>query len=183
MDNTMELKGSRTEANLMAAFAGETQARSKYNFYESQAAKEGYQQIANIFKETAHNEKAHALMWFKYLHGNVVPPSLNNLEDAAGGEHYEWSEMYEQFAKEAKEEGFTEIAAKMKLVASVEKAHEDRFRKLIANMQNNEIFQRPNPHSWICLNCGYIHYGDKAPEVCPTCSYPQMYFQLKEENL
>ena len=179
----MELKGSRTEANLMAAFAGETQARSKYNVYEAQAKKEGYQQISNIFKETADNERAHALMWFQYLHGNLVPPTLANLEDAAGGEHFEWSEMYEQFAKEAQEEGFTEIAAKMKLVASVEKAHEDRFRKLIFHLNNNEVFKRSSQQQWICLNCGYIHCGDKAPEQCPACSYPQMYFQIKPENL
>ncbi|MBE5759119.1 MAG: rubrerythrin [Clostridiales bacterium] len=181
-EDTMELKGTKTEANLMAAFAGESQARNKYTYYASQAKKDGYQQIAAIFEETANNEKEHAKMWFKILHGDAIPGTLENLADAAAGENYEWTDMYATFAKEAKEEGFTRIAALFELVAKIEKEHEERYRKLIANIEGGLVFSREGDTIWQCANCGHIVIGKKAPGMCPVCAHPQAYFQIKAEN-
>ncbi len=178
----MELKGSRTEANLMAAFAGESQARNKYTYYASQAKKDGYVQIANIFEETAANEKEHAKLWFKLLHGGSVPGTAENLEDAAAGENYEWTDMYAGFAKEAREEGFEQIAVLFEGVAKIEKEHEERYRKLLANVENGLVFSREGDTIWQCSNCGHIVIGKKAPEVCPVCAHPKAYFQIKAEN-
>lgn len=178
----MELKGSKTEANLMAAFAGESQARNKYTYYASQARKDGYVQIANIFEETAANEKEHAKMWFKLLHGGSIPGTAENLEDAATGENYEWTDMYAGFAKEAREEGFDHIAFLFEEVAKIEKEHEERYRKLLANVENGLVFSREGEMIWQCSNCGHIVIGKKAPEVCPVCSHPKAYFQIKAEN-
>ena len=177
-----ELKGTRTEANLMAAFAGESQARNKYTYYASKAKKEGYNQIAAIFEETAENEKEHAKMWFKLLHGDDVPDTVTNLKDAADGENYEWTDMYAGFAQEAREEGFTKIAALFELVAKIEKEHEERYRKLLANVETGLVFSRDGDMIWQCMNCGHIVIGKKAPEVCPTCKHPKAYFQIKAEN-
>ena len=176
-----DLKGSRTEANLMAAFAGESQARNKYTFYASKAKKDGYEQIARIFLETADNEKEHAKIWFKLLHDGM-PGTPENLLDAAGGENYEWTEMYAQFAKEAKEEGFDHIAWLFEAVGKIEKEHEERYRALINNIQNNQVFVKPGESVWQCSNCGHIHIGKEAPGVCPVCEHPQAYFQIKAEN-
>ncbi len=176
------LKGTKTEANLMAAFAGESQARNKYSYYASKAKKDGYVQIANIFEETAANEKEHAKIWFKLLHGGSVPDTITNLKDAAEGENYEWTDMYEQFAKEAKEEGFDEIAALFEGVAAIEKEHEERYRKLLANVEGGLVFSRDGDMIWQCSNCGHIVIGKEAPEVCPVCNHPQAYFQLKAQN-
>ena len=178
----MEFKGSRTEANLMTAFAGESQARNKYTYYASKAKKEGFEQIAAIFEETANNEKEHAKIWFKYLHDGVIPDTATNLEDAAQGENYEWTEMYKEFAEVAEEEGFKEIAAVMRLIAQVEKSHEERYRKLLANVEGGLVFSRDGDMIWQCSNCGHIHVGKQAPEVCPVCAHPKDYFQLKAEN-
>ena len=178
----MELKGSKTEANLMAAFAGESQARNKYTFYASKAKKDGYEQIAAIFEETANNEKEHAKLWFKYLHGGVVGPTTENLEDAAAGEHYEWTEMYKEFADVAEQEGFTEIAKTMRLVATVEKSHEERYRKLIQNLKEDVVFKAGEDTVWVCRNCGYIYAGKNAPEKCPACQHPQSYFERRAVN-
>ena len=178
----MELKGSRTEANLMAAFAGESQARNKYTYYASKAKKEGYEQIAAIFEETAANEKEHAKMWFKLLHDNDIPDTLTNLADAAAGENYEWTDMYAQFAKEAREEGFEEIAAQMEGVAAIEKLHEERYRKLLKNIEDEVVFSRDGDCIWQCLNCGHVVIGKKAPETCPVCDHAQSYFALRAEN-
>ena len=178
----MELKGSRTEANLMAAFAGESQARNKYTYYASKAIKDGYVQIANIFEETANNEKEHAKMWFKLLHGGEVPTTKVNLEDASAGEHYEWTDMYQGFAKVAEEEGFDHIAFLFEQVAKIEKEHEERYRKLLANINDEIVFSRDNDVIWQCTNCGHINIGKKAPQVCPVCAHPQSYFQIKAEN-
>ncbi|MBR6073562.1 MAG: rubrerythrin family protein [Bacilli bacterium] len=178
----MELKGSKTEANLMAAFAGESQARNKYTYYASKAKKDGYEQIAAIFEETANNEKEHAKMWFKELHGGDVPTTTENLKDAADGENYEWTDMYEGFAKEAEEEGFTEIAAKFRMVAAIEKHHEERYRKLLKNIDDEVVFSKDEDKIWICRNCGHVVIGKKAPDVCPVCAHPQSYFELKAEN-
>ena len=178
----MELKGSRTEANLMAAFAGESQARNKYTYYASKAKKDGYVQIAKIFEETAANEKEHAKLWFKLLHGGEVPGTLDNLRDAAAGENYEWTDMYDQFAKEAREEGFTQIAALFEGVAAIEKEHEERYRKLIENIEGGLVFSRDGDCIWECSNCGHIVVGKKAPEVCPVCAHPKAYFQIKAYN-
>ena len=178
----MELKGSKTEANLMAAFAGESQARNKYTYYASKAKKDGYEQIAAIFEETANNEKEHAKMWFKELHGGDVPTTTENLKDAADGENYEWTDMYEGFAKEAEEEGFTEIAAKFRMVAAIEKHHEERYRKLLKNIDDEVVFSKDEDKIWICRNCGHVVIGKKAPGVCPVCAHPQSYFELKAEN-
>ena len=177
-----DLKGTKTEANLMAAFAGESQARNKYSYYASKAKKDGYVQIANIFEETAANEKEHAKIWFKLLHGGSVPDTITNLKDAAEGENYEWIDMYEQFAKEAKEEGFDEIAALFEGVAAIEKEHEERYRKLLANVEGGLVFSRDGDMIWQCSNCGHIVIGKEAPEVCPVCNHPQAYFQLKAQN-
>jgi rubrerythrin len=178
----MELKGSKTEANLLAAFAGESQARNKYTFYASKAKKEGYEQIAAIFEETANNEKEHAKLWFKYLHGGEVGPTAQNLVDAASGEHYEWTEMYKGFAEVAQQEGFTEIATTMRLIATVEKTHEDRYKKLIQNLEEDIVFKAGEEVVWVCRNCGYIHIGKTAPEQCPACKHPQSYFERKANN-
>ena len=177
-----ELKGTKTEANLQTAFAGESQAFTKYNYYASKAKKDGYVQIGNIFEETANNEKEHAKIWFKLLHGGAVPGTLENLADAASGENYEWSDMYATFAKEAREEGFDEIAFLFDGVAAIEKEHEERYRKLLANIEGGLVFSRDGDMIWQCGNCGHIHVGPKAPEVCPVCAHPQSYFQLKAEN-
>ncbi len=178
----MELKGSKTEKNLMEAFAGESQARNKYSYYASKAKKDGYVQIAAIFEETAANEKEHAKLWFKYLHGGAVPDTAENLLDAAEGENYEWTDMYDRMAKEAEEEGFTEIAAKFAAVAKIEKEHEERYRKLLANVKEGLVFSRKEDMIWQCSNCGHIVIGKKAPELCPVCVHPQSYFQIKAEN-
>ena len=177
-----ELKGTRTEANLMAAFAGESQARNKYTYYASKAKKDGYVQIANIFEETAANEKEHAKIWFKLLHGGSVPSTMENLKDAADGENYVWTDMYASFAKEAREEGFEEIAALFEQVGEIEKEHEERYRKLIANIEGGLVFSRDGDTIWQCSNCGHIVVGKKAPEVCPVCNHPQSYFMIKADN-
>ena len=175
------LKGSKTEQNLLSAFAGESMARNKYTYYASKAKKEGFVQIANIFEETAANEKEHAKMWFKLLHDGV-PSTAENLLDAANGENYEWTDMYATFAKEAREEGFEEIANKFELVAAVEREHEERYRKLLANVEGKLVFSREGDAIWQCLNCGHIMVGKDAPVICPVCDHPQSYFQLKAEN-
>ncbi len=176
-----DLKGSKTEANLMTAFAGESQARNKYTYYASKAKKDGYEQIAELFTETANNEKEHAKIWFKLLHGGIGG-TLDNLKDAAAGENYEWTDMYAGFAKEAREEGFTEIAVLFEAVAKIEKEHEERYLKLAQNIENGTVFERAEIVIWKCANCGHIHVGTTAPEVCPVCSHPKAYFQLKAEN-
>jgi len=178
----MELKGSKTEANLMAAFAGESQARNKYTYYASKAKKEGYEQIAAIFTETADNEKEHAKMWFKLLHEGSVPDTITNLKDAAAGENYEWTDMYAEFAKTAKEEGFTRIAYLFEAVGKIEKEHEERYKKLLSNIEEGKVFEYGEIKIWKCRNCGHIHVGLKAPEVCPVCEHPKAYFELKSEN-
>ncbi len=178
----MELKGSKTEQNLMTAFAGESQARNKYTYYASKAKKDGYEQIAAIFEETAGNEKEHAKMWFKLLHGGEVPSTKENLLDAAEGENYEWTDMYDEFAKVAKEEGFEHIAFLFTEVAKIEKQHEERYRKLLQNIEDGKVFKAEQPKMWICRNCGHIHFGDEAPKVCPVCAHPQSYFEQKAEN-
>lgn len=177
-----ELKGSKTEQNLMTAFAGESQAHTKYRYYASKAKKDGYVQIANIFEETAANEKEHAKIWFKLLHDGAVPDTVTNLKDAAAGENYEWTTMYDEFAKTAKEEGFTQIAALFEAVGKIESEHEQRYRRLLENIEKGLTFARAGETVWICLNCGHIHVGDKAPQLCPVCSHPQAYFQIKAEN-
>ena len=178
----MELKGTRTEANLMAAFAGETQARTKYSTYAAVARKEGYEQIGALFDETAENEKEHAEIWFKYLHGGEIPNTLANLKDAANGEHFEWTDMYATFAKEAKEEGFDRIASLFEMVSAIEREHEARYQKLIENMEGGLVFSREGDAIWKCRNCGHILVGKKAPELCPVCSHPKSYFEIKAEN-
>ena len=178
----MELKGSKTEQNLMAAFAGESQARVKYGYYASKAKKEGYEQMAAIFEETSANEKEHAKMWFKLLHGGDMPDTMTNLRDAANGENYEWTDMYAEFAKVAREEGFDDIARKFELVGAVEKHHEERYLKLLANIENNEVFNKDESVVWVCRNCGHVHVGKMAPKMCPTCAHPQSYFELRSEN-
>ena len=178
----MELKGSRTEANLQAAFAGESQAHTKYQYYASKAKKDGYVQISNIFLETAKNEKEHAKIWFKMLHGGDIPATLENLNDAADGEAYEWTDMYAEFAKVADEEGFTDIAEKFSQVGAIEKEHEERYRKLIGNVEGGLVFSRDGDRTWICSNCGHIVIGPEAPEMCPVCAHPQSYFELRAEN-
>ena len=176
------LKGTKTEKNLMTAFAGESQARNKYTYFASKAKKEGYVQIAAIFEETAANEKEHAKMWFKLLEGGAIRSTIENLEAAADGENYEWTDMYATFAKEAKEEGFDEIASKFEGVAKIEKEHEERYRKLLDNVKKEIVFSRDGDVIWQCANCGHICIGKKAPEICPVCDHPQSYFQIKAEN-
>ena len=176
-----ELRGSKTEKNLMAAFAGESQARNKYTYYASKAKKDGYVQIASIFEETANNEKEHAKMWFKLLNGGIGS-TLDNLKDAAGGENYEWTDMYPTFAKEAREEGFDHIADLFEAVAAVENQHQERYKKLVANIEGGLVFSKDGDVIWQCANCGHIVIGKKAPEVCPVCAHPQAYFQIKAEN-
>ena len=167
-----DLKGTKTEANLMAAFAGESQARNKYTYYASKAKKDGYEQIAELFTETANNEKEHAKIWFKLLHDGNVPDTVANLKDAAEGENYEWTDMYKSFAEDAKAEGFDHIAYLFEQVAAIEKEHEERYRKLLANIEEGIVFSRDGDMVWICRNCGHIHVGKTAPEVCPVCAHP-----------
>ena len=178
----MNFKGSKTEKNLMEAFAGESMARNKYTYYASKAKKDGYEQIAQIFTETAANEQEHAKIWFKYLHDGEVPGTEVNLKDAADGENFEWTDMYSRMAKEAREEGFTEIAAKFEMVAAIEKEHEERYRKLLNNIKEGIVFSRDGDRIWQCSNCGHIVIGPKAPQICPVCNHPQAFFQMKAEN-
>ena len=178
----MDLKGSKTEANLQTAFAGESMARNKYTYFASKAKKDGYVQISKIFEETAANEKEHAKLWYKLLNGGAVGSTIENLKEAAEGENYEWTDMYDQFAKEAREEGFDDIAALFEGVAAIEKEHEERYRKLLANIEGDLVFSRDGDVVWQCSNCGHICVGKKAPDVCPVCDHPQSYFQIKAEN-
>ncbi len=178
----MELKGSKTEKNLMTAFAGESQARNKYTFFASKAKKEGYEQIAAIFLETADNEKEHAKLWFKYLHGGEVPSTADNLLAAAEGENYEWTDMYKEFEETAREEGFIEIANKFKMVGAIEKEHEERYKKLLDNVKEGVVFVSKDVAVWKCRNCGHIVIGKFAPKVCPVCAHPQSYFELSVKN-
>ena len=178
----MELKGSKTEKNLMEAFAGESQARNKYTYFASKAKKDGYVQIANIFEETAANEKEHAKIWFKLLHGGSIGDTLDNLKDAAAGENYEWTNMYPEFAKVAEDEGFTEIARLFTLVAQIEKAHEERYKKLYENIEKSEVFQKKEKVVWECKNCGFRYEGNNAPEICPVCAHPQSFFMVEPKN-
>lgn len=177
-----ELKGSKTEKNLMEAFAGESMARNKYTYYASKARKDGYEQIAKIFEETANNEKEHAKIWFKILHDEDIPSTAENLLDAAQGENYEWTDMYARFAEDARAEGFTKIAALFDLVGKIEKEHETRYRKLLANVEGQLVFSREGDMIWECSNCGHIVIGKKAPAMCPVCKHPQSFFQIKVEN-
>lgn len=176
----MELKGSKTEANLMAAFAGESQARNKYTYYASQAKKDGYEQIAAIFEETANNEKEHAKMWFKELNG--IGDTAENLKSAAEGENFEWTDMYENFAKTADQEGFPELAEKFRRVGEIEKHHEERYRALLKNVETASVFEKSEVKVWECRNCGHIIVGTKAPELCPTCAHPKSYFEVSAQN-
>ena len=176
-----EIKGTKTEKNLNAAFAGESQARVKYQFYASKAKKEGYEQIAAIFQETSDNEKEHAKIWYKLLHDGVAD-TMTNLKDAADGENYEYTDMYAKFAAEAREEGFNEIAELFERVGEIEKHHEERYRKFIENIEKGMVFKGDGVTVWKCRNCGYIHIGDSAPEVCPVCNHPQSYFEIQAEN-
>ena len=177
-----ELKGTKTEQNLWEAFAGESMARNKYSYYASRARKDGYEQIAAIFEETAANEKEHAKLWFKQLMGGAVPETTANLLDAANGENHEWTDMYERMAREADEEGFAEIARLMRGVAQIEREHEERYRKLLKNMDDAVVFSRDGDCVWQCRNCGHIVVGKRAPEVCPVCAHPQSYFEIRKEN-
>jgi len=177
-----DLKGSKTEVNLMAAFAGESQARNKYTYYASRARKDGYVQVANFFEETADNEKEHAKLWFKHLHGGKVPDTPTNLKDAADGENYEWTQMYAGFAKTAREEGFGDIADLFEQVGGIEKEHEERYRKLLSNISGGQAFSRDESKAWHCLNCGKTAAGTEAPDICPVCAHPKAYFQIRAEN-
>jgi len=178
----MQLQGSKTQANLMAAFAGECQARTKYTYFAEKAREDGYVQISKIFLETAENEKEHAEIWFKYLHDNQIPDTAANLKNAADGENYEWTDMYKEFAETAKEEGFTDLAYLFEQVAEIEKEHEQRFLKLLSNVENGLVFSKDGDAIWQCSNCGHIHFGKQAPQVCPVCKHERAYFQLKAEN-
>lgn len=177
-----ELKGTKTEKNLMEAFAGESQARNKYTYFASKARKDGYEQIAAIFEETANNEKEHAKLWFKYLEGGELKDTKSNLEAAAAGENYEWTDMYARMAKEAEEEGFKEIAAKFRMVGAIEKHHEERYKKLVGNLEGGVVFSRDDERIWKCRNCGHIVVGKYAPKVCPVCNHPQSFFEINAEN-
>lgn len=177
-----KLKGTKTEENLKKAFAGESQARNKYTYYASKAKKDGYEQIAAIFEETAGNEKEHAKLWFKYLHNGEVPTTVDNLKDAADGENYEWTDMYDEFARVAEEEGFKELAIKFRQVGEIEKHHEERYRKLLKNIEDEVVFSKDEDKIWICRNCGHVVIGKKAPGVCPVCNHPQSFFEVKAEN-
>lgn len=176
------LKGTKTEKNLEEAFAGDSMARNKYTYFASKARKDGYQQIAAIFEETAGNEKEHAKLWFKYLNGGEISDTMTNLEAAAAGENYEWTNMYDRMAREAEEEGFPEIAFKMRGVAAIEKHHEERYRRLLENIREGIVFSRDGDRMWLCRNCGHIHFGKKAPEICPVCNHPQSFFEINPEN-
>lgn len=178
----MELKGSKTEANLWAAFAGESQARNKYTYYASKAKKDGYEQIAALFEETANNEKEHAKLWFKILSGGEIQDTVTNLKDAAAGENYEWTDMYKKMAEEAREEGFDHIAFLFEGVAAIEKEHEERYRKLVENIEGGIVFSRDGDRIWKCRNCGHIVVGKQAPDVCPVCAHPKAFFEIKAEN-
>jgi rubrerythrin len=178
----MDLKGSKTEKNLMDAFSGESQARNKYTYYASQAKKDGYEQISALFEETAGNEKEHAKLWFKALHGGKIPGTIENLLNAAAGEHYEWTEMYKGFADIARQEGFETIAKQMEGVAAIEKRHEERYRSLLKNIQNGSVFKKDAQKQWKCRNCGHIHTGDEALDICPVCAHPKAYFELHCDN-
>ncbi|MBP3829199.1 MAG: rubrerythrin family protein [Bacteroidaceae bacterium] len=177
-----ELKGTRTEQNLKEAFAGESMARNKYTYFASKAKKDGYVQIAAIFEETAANEKEHAKMWYKYLNGGGISDTMTNLADAAAGENFEWTDMYDRMAREAREEGFDEIAAKFEMVGAIEKHHEERYRKLLKNIEDKRVFSKEGDVIWQCANCGHIVIGKEAPELCPVCAHPQSYFQVLAEN-
>lgn len=177
-----DIKGTKTELNLMDAFAGESQARNKYTYYASKARKEGYEQIAAIFEETAANEKEHAKLWFKLLHEGKVPDTMTNLRDAAEGENFEWTDMYDRMAAEAEEEGFPEIARKFRAVAAIERHHEERYRRLLANIEEGIVFSREGDTIWVCRNCGHIVIGKKAPGVCPVCEHPQSFFEIEAKN-
>ena len=177
-----DIKGTKTEQNLQIAFAGESQARNKYTYYASKAKKEGYVQIANIFEETAGNEKEHAKMWFKLLNGGSIKDTISNLKDAAAGENYEWTDMYNTFAKEAREEGFDDIAFLFEEVGKIEKEHEERYLQLLKNIEEGQVFKKGEVVVWKCLNCGHIHVGETAPEVYPVCNHPQSYFELQAKN-
>ena len=177
-----DLKGTKTEKNLMEAFVGESQARNKYTYFASKAKKEGYEQIAAIFLETAGNEKEHAELWFKYLNGGQLNDTVANLLEAADGENFEWTDMYDRMAKEADEEGFKEIAAKFRMVGAIEKHHEERYRKLAQNIKDGVVFSSEGDAIWVCRNCGHVVIGKKAPEICPCCNHPKSYFELKAEN-
>ena len=177
-----DLKGTKTEKNLMEAFAGESQARNKYTYFASKAKKEGYEQIANIFLETAENEKEHAKMWFKLLQGGDIKGTAENLKAAAEGENFEWTDMYDEFAKVAKEEGFNDIAYLFEAVGKIEKEHEERYKKLLENVEGDLVFSKDGDRIWKCRNCGHIHIGKSAPELCPVCKHPQAYFEIKAEN-
>ena len=177
-----ELKGTKTEQNLMTAFAGEAQARTKYTYYASQAKKEGYEQLSAIFMETAENEKEHAKLWFKALHGGAIGSTAENLKDAAAGENYEWTDMYKGFAEDARNEGFNELAAAFEMVAKVEKEHEERYLTLLKHLEEGKIFLKDGTVAWKCRNCGHIHIGVSAPALCPVCKHPQAYFEVRAEN-
>lgn len=177
-----DLKGTKTEKNLMDAFAGESQARNKYSYYASKARKDGYEQIAAIFEETANNEKEHAKLWFKLLHGGEVPDTMANLRDAADGENYEWTDMYERMAVDAEEEGFSAIAKRFRAVADIERLHEERYRRLLQNIEEGIVFSRDGDRVWVCRNCGHIVIGPKAPAACPVCAHPQSFFELRADN-
>jgi len=178
----MKLKGTKTEKNLMTAFAGESQARNKYTYYSKKAKEEGYIQIAKIFKDTAKNEREHAKLWFKFIKGGDIPTTSDNLQDAAAGEHYEWTDMYANFAKEAEAEGFKDIAFLFQKVAEIEKTHEERYKKLFENVTQKKVFQKDGKVLWQCSNCGFIYEGDKAPEICPVCKYKKAYFEIRKIN-
>ena len=177
-----DLKGTKTEQNLMTAFAGEAQARTKYTYYVSQAKKEGYEQLSAIFMETAENEKEHAKLWFKALHGGAIGSTAENLKDAAAGENYEWTDMYKGFAEDARNEGFNELAAAFEMVAKVEKEHEERYLTLLKHLEEGKIFLKDGTVAWKCRNCGHIHIGVSAPALCPVCKHPQAYFEVRAEN-
>ncbi len=178
----MDLKGSKTEANLLTAFAGESQARNKYDYYSSKAKKDGYEQIAAFFAETALNEKEHAKLWFKQLHNGDVPSTIANLKDAADGENYEWTQMYSGFAQVAKEEGFEEIASLFTKVSQIEKLHEERYLKLLKNIEDNKVFSKDEEVIWVCRNCGHVYYGKEALKMCPVCNHPESFMELRATN-
>lgn len=177
-----DLKGTKTEKNLMEAFAGESKAHTKYSYYASKARKDGYEQIAAIFEETSHNEKEHAKLWFKLLHGGNMPDTMANLRDAADGENYEWTDMYERMAVDAEEEGFSAIAKRFRAVADIERLHEERYRRLLQNIEEGIVFSRDGDRVWVCRNCGHIVIGPKAPAACPVCAHPQSFFELRADN-
>lgn len=177
-----DLKGTKTEKNIMEAFAGESKAHTKYSYYASKARKDGYEQIAAIFEETSHNEKEHAKLWFKLLHGGDMPDTMANLRDAADGENYEWTDMYERMAVDAEEEGFSAIAKRFRAVADIERLHEERYRRLLQNIEEGIVFSRDGDRVWVCRNCGHIVIGPKAPAACPVCAHPQSFFELRADN-